>query len=149
MKIPDAIMVGGAVSFRYKVPASHTDYIEDSGEYSLIIPKRQTASDMSIDYEKETVSIGGGYSYYIGANAPGATDNYNVAAADVSLDLGAGGLNKIVEQGQTENKIYYYVSAIAGTLKLFSSAAYHARIVLDVLSGLRSTRLPLPRAGAS
>ncbi len=49
MKIPDAIMVGGAVSFRYKVPASHTDYIEDSGEYSLIIPKRQTASDMSID----------------------------------------------------------------------------------------------------
>ena len=115
MKIPDAIMVGGAVSFRYKVPASHTDYIEDSGEYSLIIPKRQTAGNMAIDYEKETVSIGGGYSYYIGANAPGATDNYNVAAADVSLDLGAGGLNKIVEQGQTENKIYYYVSAIAGT----------------------------------
>ena len=115
MKIPDAIMVGGAISFRYKVPASHTDYIEDSGEYSLIIPKRQTASDMAIDYEKESVNIGGGYSYYIGASAPTGMGNYNVAATDVSLDLGEGGLNKIVEQGQTENKIYYYVSAIVGT----------------------------------
>ncbi len=113
MKIPDAIMVGGAVSFRYKVPASHTDYIEDSGEYSLIIPKRQTASDMSIDYEKESVSIGGGYSYYIGTSAPADNDSYNVAGTAVSLDLGSGGY--IAEQGQTENKIYYYVSAIAGT----------------------------------
>ncbi len=113
MKISDAIMVGGAVSFRYKVPASHTDYIEDSGEYSLIIPKRQTASDMSIDYEKESVSIGGGYSYYIGTSAPADNDSYNVAGTAVSLDLGSGGY--IAEQGQTENKIYYYVSAIAGT----------------------------------
>ncbi len=113
MKIPDAIMVGGAVSFRYKVPESHTDYIEDSGEYSLIIPKRQTASDMSIDYEKESVSIGGGYSYYIGTSAPADSDSYNVAGTAVSLDLGSGGY--IAEQGQTENKIYYYVSAIAGT----------------------------------
>ena len=113
MKISDAIMVGGAVSFRYKVPASHTDYIEDSGEYSLIIPKRQTASDMSIDYEKESVSIGGGYSYYIGTSAPADNDSYNVAGTAVSLDLGSGGY--IAEQGQAENKIYYYVSAIAGT----------------------------------
>ncbi len=113
MKIPDVIMVGGAVSFRYKVPASHTDYIEDSGEYSLIIPKRQTASDMSIDYEKESVSIGDGYSYYIGTSAPADNDSYSVAGSAVSLDLGSGGY--VVEQGQTENKIYYYVSAIAGT----------------------------------
>ena len=113
MKISDAIMVGGAVSFRYKVPESHTDYIEDSGEYSLIIPKRQTASDMSIDYEKESVSIGGGYSYYIGTSAPADSDSYNVAGTAVSLDLGSGGY--IAEQGQAENKIYYYVSAIAGT----------------------------------
>ncbi|MDE6550493.1 MAG: bacterial Ig-like domain-containing protein [Clostridia bacterium] len=120
MKIPESIMTGEAYSFRYKVPTAFTDYIDDSGEFSLLIPKRQSATDIAIDFEKESLGISGGYSYYIGTSAPAITD-YNLTGTAVSLDLGASGLDKIVVQGQTENKVYYYRNAVTGASGAFRS----------------------------
>ncbi|MDE6551249.1 MAG: hypothetical protein K2M44_07125, partial [Clostridia bacterium] len=120
MKIPETLMTGDEYNFRYKVPDEFKDYIDDSGEFSLLIPKRQSATDIAIDFEKESLGISGGYSYYIGTSAPASTD-YNLVSAAVSLDLGASGLNKIVVQGQTENKVYYYHNAVTGASGAFRS----------------------------
>ena len=121
MKIPGDIMKGAAVSFRYKVPEDYTDYIEDSGEYSLIIPTRQSADDISIDYESEIVSIGGGYSYYIATGKPEDTSGFNSLNAATQLHLDEDNLDKIVEQGEIEYKVYYYRNAVSGAIGAFRS----------------------------
>ncbi|MDE6550058.1 MAG: hypothetical protein K2M44_00970, partial [Clostridia bacterium] len=121
MKIPESIMTGDAYSFRYKVPVAFTDYIDDSGEYSLLIPKRQSATDIAIDFEKEALSVSGGYSYYIDTSAPTDTSGFHSLSTATILYLDEDNLDKIVLQGQTENKVYYYRNAVAGSSGAFRS----------------------------
>ncbi|MDE6551076.1 MAG: hypothetical protein K2M44_06255, partial [Clostridia bacterium] len=109
MKIPESIMTGDAYDFRYKVPTAYTDYIDDSGEYSLIIPKRQTATDLSIDYIQETLFIDGGYSYIVDKSKP--SSGYNQLTTSTTLHLDQ--LGYIETQGNTEYKVYYYKDATA------------------------------------
>ncbi|MDE6549929.1 MAG: hypothetical protein K2M44_00270, partial [Clostridia bacterium] len=109
MKIPESIMTGDAYDFRYKVPAAYTDYIDDSGEYSLIIPKRQTATDFTIDYVLETLFIDGGYSYIVDKTKPSGGYNQLITSTTLHLDQ----LGYIETQGNTEYKVYYYKDATA------------------------------------
>ncbi|MDE6550750.1 MAG: hypothetical protein K2M44_04570, partial [Clostridia bacterium] len=109
MKIPESIMTGDAYDFRYKVPAAYTDYIDDSGEYSLIVPKRQTAADLNIDYVQETLFIDSGYSYIVDKSKPSGGYNQLVASTTLHLDQ----LGYIETQGNTEYRVYYYKDATA------------------------------------
>ncbi|MDE6550863.1 MAG: hypothetical protein K2M44_05145, partial [Clostridia bacterium] len=109
MKIPESIMTGDAYDFRYKVPTAYTDYIDDSGEYSLIIPKRQTATDFTIDYVQETLFIDGGYSYIVDKSKP--SSGYNQLTTSTTLHLDQ--LGYIETQGNTEYKVYYCKDATA------------------------------------
>ncbi|MDE6549930.1 MAG: hypothetical protein K2M44_00275, partial [Clostridia bacterium] len=109
MKIPESIMTGDAYDFRYKVPTAYRDYIDDSGEYSLIISKRQTATDFTIDYVLETLFIDGGYSYIVDKTKP--SGGYNQLITSTTLHLEP--LGYIETQGNTEYKVYYYKDATA------------------------------------
>ncbi|MDE6550930.1 MAG: hypothetical protein K2M44_05485, partial [Clostridia bacterium] len=109
MKIPESIMTGDAYDFRYKVPAAYRDYIDDSGDYSLIIPKRQTATDFSIDYVQETLFIDSGYSYIVDKSKPSGGYNQLIASTTLHLDQ----LGYIETQGNTEYRVYYYKDATA------------------------------------
>ncbi len=114
MKIPESIMTGDAVNFRYKVPAAYTDYIDDSGEYSLIIPERQEADEFKIDYAQETLFIDGGYSYIVSKSSPSGGYNQLITSTTLHLDQ----LGYIEAQGNQEYKVYYYKDA---TSTAFSS----------------------------
>ncbi|MDE6550911.1 MAG: hypothetical protein K2M44_05390, partial [Clostridia bacterium] len=109
MQIPESIMTGDAYDFRYKVPTAYRDYIDDSGEYSLIIPKRQTATDFTIDYVQETLFIDGGYSYIVDKIKPSGGYNQLITSTTLHLDQ----LGYIEMQGNTEYKVYYYKDATA------------------------------------
>ncbi|MDE6550302.1 MAG: hypothetical protein K2M44_02210, partial [Clostridia bacterium] len=109
MQIPESIMTGDAYDFRYKVPTAYRDYIDDSGEYSLIIPKRQTATDFTIDYVQETLFIDGGYSYIVDKIKPSGGYNQLITSTTLHLDQ----LGYIETQGNTEYKVYYYKDATA------------------------------------
>ncbi|MDE6551268.1 MAG: bacterial Ig-like domain-containing protein, partial [Clostridia bacterium] len=100
---------GDAYDFRYKVPTAYRDYIDDSGEYSLIIPKRQTATDFTIDYVQETLFIDGGYSYIVDKIKPSGGYNQLITSTTLHLDQ----LGYIETQGNTEYKVYYYKDATA------------------------------------
>ena len=117
MKIPESIMTGDAVNFRYKVPAAYTDYIDDSGEYSLIIPERQEADEFKIDYAQETLFIDGGYSYIVSKSSPSGGYNQLITSTTLHLDQ----LGYIEAQGNQEYKVYYYKDA--------TSTAFSSKIV--------------------
>ena len=117
MKIPESLMTGDAVNFRYKVPAAYTDYIDDSGEYSLIIPERQEADEFKIDYAQETLFIDGGYSYIVSKSSPSGGYNQLIASTTLHLDQ----LGYIEAQGNQEYKVYYYKDA--------TSTAFSSKIV--------------------
>ncbi len=117
MKIPESIMTGDAVNFRYKVPAAYTDYIDDSGEYSLIIPERQEADEFKIDYVQETLFIDGGYSYIVSKSSPSGGYNQLITSTTLHLDQ----LGYIEAQGNQEYKVYYYKDA--------TSTAFSSKIV--------------------